>query len=90
MKRTKIPDESVAAFESLTEEIRARPETPDSGYYSRNQWAEIGGVDQSTAGERIAAGIKSGKVTVKEYRVLIGGRLQRLKHYKIEASKETK
>lgn len=59
-----------------------RIETPESGYFTRDQWAARFGIRKTACWELIDEARKCGKVDIKSFRIQNGKRIQPTPHYK--------
>jgi hypothetical protein len=78
------PIDPVAAFKLLQSALAGDKETPESGYFTTEQWAMKVGKSLSRTGKLLSAFVAAGRAERRTYRIRTGDKTYPVPHYKLE------
>ncbi len=82
-----LDQNAAAAFALLKQQFRdSREETPDPGFYTIKEWAEVWKIGLTTAREMLLRGVDVGTVIAKTFNrsSLSGRKAVKVTHYKVK------
>lgn len=69
-------------FAKLQSALKGGAETPEEGFKTARQWGAVFGKSHAFTKKLLAAGVKSGVIEVKHYRIRNGMGLRPVSHYR--------